>query len=56
MNKEQATKITEAILSELEGRAGIGDQIDLIRDDSEVWDEMHACLVQTVLDASEGRK
>lgn len=40
----QYEKVVNAIFDELSGRSGIGDQLDLIADDTEVYAEMHeAC-------------
>ena len=48
MEKEEAERIVNAIFSELEGRGGF-DILNLIRDDTETYDEMHATCVLRVL-------
>ena len=51
MNEDDARRIVNAIFDELGGRGGIGDQLDLIHDDTEVYNEMHHECVQRVIKA-----
>jgi hypothetical protein len=49
MTKDKAKKIVDAIFLELGGRGGIGDQLDLIHDDNEVYEEMYdACVARVI--------
>lgn len=54
MHPKSAQRIVNAIFSELGGRKGIGAQLDMIHDDTEVYDEMYAACVEKVIAASEG--
>lgn len=48
MTEIEAQRIVNAVLSELSGRAGIDNEIDLIREDREVYTEMYGSLVERV--------
>jgi hypothetical protein len=51
MSKDQAKRIVNALLSNLEGRSGF-DIINSIMDDTEVYNEMYASLVEDTVLAS----
>ena len=52
MNKDQAQRIVNAVLTDLEDRGGF-DIINQIRDDTEVYEEMYASLVEGTIRAAE---
>lgn len=55
ITEETAKTIVNAIFSELGGRRGVGQQMDMIHDDDEVYQEMHqACVVRTIMAATAG--
>jgi hypothetical protein len=52
MTKDQAKRIINALLGNLEGRNGF-DIINVIRDDPQVYNEMYASLVEDTIQAAE---
>lgn len=46
-----AEKIVDAVLKDLHGRKGVGDELDMI--DGDIYDEMKAELIQVVNKAME---
>lgn len=53
MSEIRAQRIVNAVLMNLSDRGGVGDLLDAIRDDREVYTEMYADLVLAVKDAFE---
>lgn len=53
MHPKIASRIVNAIFNELEGRSGF-DMLNIIHDDTEVYDEMHAACVEKVIAAFGG--
>jgi len=51
IDHELARRAVNAVFFELSGRAGISDALDGIREDSEVYQEMHHCCIAQVLAA-----
>jgi len=51
VNEDQARHIVNAIFDELSDRGGIGDQLDMIADDTEVYNEMYAACVKRATEA-----
>ena len=54
MDKKAAQRIVNALLTELEGRGGF-DILNIIHDDTEVYNEMYAACVDQVREASSSR-
>lgn len=53
MHTKTASRIVNAIFSELEGRSGF-DMLNMIHADTEVYNEMHATCVEKVIAAFGG--
>jgi hypothetical protein len=51
-----ATRIVNAVFSELGCRSGIDNELDAIREDREVYAEMHNACVNRVIQAERGEE
>ena len=44
----KAKEIVDAVLEELKGRSGVGNELEGIEQDQETWEELNQTLVDTV--------